>query len=136
MKRFNCHCNSATIIPRDCISSGCQIFRNILLSESGSDCECLDEIDSLDSGCNFCITKFQLFHLFGSRKDSFASGQKLHLIIKSFIQYQLIAFHVVLVYPCALKYEHMKWLKISFVTCMYQHMFCTIETVFRITLLH
>lgn len=52
---------------------------------------------------------------------TFASGQKLHLIIKSFIQYQLIAFHVVLVYPGALKYEHMKWLKMSFVTCMYQH---------------
>lgn len=29
-----------------------------------------------------------------------------------------------------------KWLNTSFVTCMYQHMFSTIETVFRLTLLH
>lgn len=50
MKRLNCHCNSAAVIPTDCNQSWMSTFRNVLLSEFGSEYDCLDEIDSFDSG--------------------------------------------------------------------------------------
>lgn len=96
----------------------------------------------VETNLSIIVTKFWLFNLCGRRKDKhyFSSGQKLHLIIKSMYSVSTDSFSCSSCLSCALKYEHMKmfkkWLKISFVTCMYQqHMFSTIETVFRIILL-